>query len=218
MSSSARELLKWIALVCMTFDHVAKVFYDGYVPVLSELGRIAFPLFALVMAYNLAQPGADVAKSVRRLCVWGLLAQPFHAWAFGYWVPVNVLLAFALAAAAVWAIQRGRWLLLTLCVAPAPLFVDYQWAGMALVVAGWAYYAKSVRSPWPVVLALAALCWFNGSLWAVLAVPVIALGEMATTRGLVVPRTRVAFYGYYVGHLFVIALLAALPAFQQHVS
>ncbi|KHS33230.2 hypothetical protein RN19_22365 [Xanthomonas phaseoli pv. phaseoli] len=74
-----------------------------------------------------------------------------------------------------------------------------------------------MRSPWPVVLALAALCWFNGSLWAVLAVPVIALGEMATTRGLVVPRTRGAFYGYYVGHLFLIGLLAALPAFQQHV-
>ncbi|WP_236493847.1 TraX family protein [Xanthomonas phaseoli] len=74
-----------------------------------------------------------------------------------------------------------------------------------------------MRSPWPVVLALASLCWFNASLWAVLAVPAIAFGEMATSRGLVVPRTRVAFYGYYVGHLFLLALLAALPAFQQHI-
>ncbi|RJN01452.1 conjugal transfer protein, partial [Xanthomonas vasicola] len=165
----------------------------------------------------LAQPVSDVGKSVRRLVCWGLLAQPFHAGAFGYWVPVNVLLAFALAAAAIWAIQRRRWVLLTLCAAPAPLFVDYQWAGMALVVAGWAYYAKLVRSPWPVILALAALCWFNGNLWAVLAVPVLALGEVATSRGVVVPRTRAAFYGYYVGHLFLLALLATLPALQNNV-
>ncbi|MBV6871793.1 TraX family protein [Xanthomonas euvesicatoria] len=213
MSSSARELLKWIALVCMTFDHVAKVLYDGYVPALSELGRIAFPLFALVMAYNLAQPGSDVAKSARRLCWWGVLAQPFHAWAFGYWVPVNVLLAFALAAAAVWAIQRGRWVLLTLCVAPAPLFVDYQWAGMALVVAGWAYYAKLMRSPILVVMALGALCWFNGSLWCLLAIPAIALAEAVTNRGLAIPRTRWGFYGYYVAHLAFFGLLALKPAF-----
>ncbi|MFW9345582.1 TraX family protein [Xanthomonas perforans] len=212
MSSSSRELLKWIALVCMTFDHVAKVFYDGYVPVLSELGRIAFPLFALVMAYNLAQPGADVAKSVRRLCVWGVLAQPVHAWAFGYWVPVNVLLAFALAAAALWAIQRGRWLVLMLCAAPAPVFVDYQWAGMALVVAGWAYYAKVMRSPIPVVTALGALCWFNGSVWALLAIPVIALAEVACNRGIAIPRTRWGFYGYYVAHLAIFGLLAVKPA------
>ena len=55
----------------MTGDHVAKVVFDGYVPVVSELGRIAFPLFALVMACNLAQPGADLRKSMRRLALWG---------------------------------------------------------------------------------------------------------------------------------------------------
>ena len=68
---SARELLKWIALLAMTGDHVAKVVLGGYVPVVSELGRIAFPLFALVMACNLAQPGADLRKSIRRLALWG---------------------------------------------------------------------------------------------------------------------------------------------------
>ena len=47
-----------------TGDHVAKVVFGGYVPVVSELGRIAFPLFALVMACNLAQPGADLRKSM----------------------------------------------------------------------------------------------------------------------------------------------------------
>ena len=70
----------------MTGDHVARAFFAGYVPVLTELGRIAFPVFAFVMTYNLAQPGADVAKSVRRLMIWGLIAQPTHAVLFGHWV------------------------------------------------------------------------------------------------------------------------------------
>ncbi|MFA4494496.1 TraX family protein [Xanthomonas perforans] len=230
MSSSARELLKWVALVCMTFDHVAKVFYDGYVPVLSELGRIAFPLFALVMAYNLAQPGADVGKSVRRLACWGLLAQPFHAWAFGYWVPVNVLLSFALAAALVWSLQRRHWLPVVLCALPAPLLVDYQWAGLALVVTAWACYSQKpgfaailgsyswsrdglleVFVPFGVWGSMAALCWFNGNLWAVLAVPVIAFTEVATSGLIVVPRTRWAFYCYYVAHLALLACCAVRP-------
>lgn len=67
MTSSGRELLKWIALVFMTFDHVVKALLDGYVPVLSELGRIAFPVFALIMAFNLAQPSnrlREVGKAV----------------------------------------------------------------------------------------------------------------------------------------------------------
>jgi hypothetical protein len=62
LGSGARELLKWIALLAMTGDHVAKVVFGGYVPVVSELGRIAFPLFALVMACNLAQPGPTCAS------------------------------------------------------------------------------------------------------------------------------------------------------------
>ncbi|RJL96387.1 conjugal transfer protein, partial [Xanthomonas vasicola] len=109
-------------------------------------------------------------------------------------------------------IQRGRWFLLTLCAAPAPLFVDYQWAGMALVVAGWAYYAKRMRSPILVVMALGALCWFNGSLWALLAIPAIALAEAVTNRRIAIPRTRWGFYGYYVAHLAVFGLLAVKPA------
>ena len=40
LGSGARELLKWIALLAMTGDHVAKVVFGGYVPVVSELGRI----------------------------------------------------------------------------------------------------------------------------------------------------------------------------------
>lgn len=207
MTSSAREILKWLAVILMTGDHVAKVVYGGYVPGLSEAGRVAFPLFALVMAYNLAQPGADMAKSVRRLVLWGLIAQPVHAWAFGYWLPLNILLTFALSAAAVYAIDRRQWIPAAVAVIVLPAFVDYQWAGVGFSVLAWLWFRGAAHVA--LVAAFAAICWFNGNLCALVAMPVL-LGLFRVSWP--VPRGRWAFYGYYVGHLAVLAILAALWA------
>lgn len=231
MTSSARELLKWIALLLMTGDHVAKVLAHGYVPIVSELGRVAFPLFALVMAYNLAQPGADVLKSVRRLLLWGIVAQPVHGLAFGYWAPFNILLSFALAAAAIWSIQQRQWILLGMCILAAPPLVDYNWVGLTLVLAAWWLFRLRAVPHAPrqgaprhgfrhviehryariamLIAAFGPLCWWNGNGWALLALPVVAL---LANRHFPIPRTRWAFYIYYVGHLAVLAVLARTMA------
>ncbi|HEL3777968.1 TPA: conjugal transfer protein [Stenotrophomonas maltophilia] len=205
MTSSAREVLKWLAVILMTGDHVAKVIFGGYVPVLSEAGRVAFPLFAVVMAYNLAQPGADVGKSVRRLGAWGLIAQPVHALAFGYWLPLNILLTFSLCAGAIYLAGQRRWIALALAAAALPLFVDYQWAGVGFVLLAWC--AFKWREFWPLAPAFGAICWFNGNLWALAAIPVV-LGLSRVTWP--VPRGRWAFYGYYAVHLACIGLLAPI--------
>jgi len=206
MTSSGRELLKWIALVLMTGDHAIKVLGLGDVPVVTELGRVAFPVFALVMAYNLSQPGADVRKSVRRLAMWGLIAQPVYAWAFDVVLPVNVLLSFALAAACVLCAQNRRWWLLALLAGPLPLLVDYQWSGVVLVATWtWLFATKRVDSHfWLGAAAFVPLCLYNGNAWALLALPVMAIGQM----NLHVPRTRWAFYGYYVAHIGLLALIS----------
>ncbi|KRG61441.1 conjugal transfer protein [Stenotrophomonas humi] len=205
MTSAGREILKWVAVLLMTGDHAAKLLYGGYVPVVSELGRIAFPVFALVMAYNLAQPGADVSKSVKRLAMWGLIAQPVYAWAFDVMLPVNVLLSFALAAACVLCAQNRRWWLVVLAI-PMPLLVDYQWAGIVLVTVWWWLFAtRRVDSHfWLGAAAFAPLCFYNGNAWALLALPVMALGQVE----LQVPRTRWAFYGYYVAHIGLLAIIS----------
>jgi len=206
MTSGGRELLKWLALVAMTCDHAAKVLFGGYVPGLSEAGRIAFPLFALVMAYNLAQ-GADAGKSVRRLALWGVIAQPVHAWAFGNALPLNVLLSFALAAACVWSIQHRQWSLLALLAGPVALLVDYAWAGLVLVLSGWWFFLRPTAGRGVlVVLAMTVLCAWNGNGWALLAFPVLGLALPNVS----VPRTRWAFYGYYVGHLALLTSIATV--------
>ena len=207
LCSGARELLKWIALLAMTGDHVAKVVFGGYVPVVSELGRIAFPLFALVMACNLAQPGPTCAKSIRRLALWGLIAQPLHAFAFGSWLPLNILLTFALAAVAVHALANHRPVLLLLAAGVLPMFVDYQWAGVGCVLLGWIAFRH--RAWWLLLVGLAAVCWANHNGWALLAVPVVLLAARVTWP---LPRWRWAFYLYYVGHLAVLAAYVLLRA------
>lgn len=224
MTSSAREILKWLALVLMTGDHAVKVLAGGYVPVVSELGRIAFPLFAFVMAYNLAQPGADYAKSFRRLSIWGLVAQPVYAWTFDALLPVNVLFSFALAVACCWAVENRRWGPLLVLAGPIPMLVDYQWSGVAFVLAWWWFFRTpqglrgdgtiwiGVGRLWLAFAAFAPLCVYNGNPWALAALfPMYWLGDPAR-RLPAVRRTRWGFYGYYVGHLVLLALIALVVA------
>lgn len=205
MTSSARELLKWLAVILMTGDHVAKVIYGGYVPGLSEAGRVAFPLFALVMAYNLAQPSADVGKSVRRLALWGVIAQPVHALTFGYWLPLNILLTFSLSALVIYAVERRESSVVVMAAGVLPLVVDYQWAGVGFVLLAWLGFRT--RRPLLTFAAFAPLCVFNGNLWALAAIPVAVALSRATCT---VPRGRWAFYGYYVAHLACIGLLVPI--------
>ncbi|MBH1447464.1 conjugal transfer protein [Stenotrophomonas maltophilia] len=208
MTSGGRELLKWLALVLMTGDHVLKVFGLGYVPVVSEVGRVAFPVFALVMAYNLAQPGADAAKSARRLLLWGVVATPVAVLAFGQWLPLNVLLTFAVAAGVAWAIERRKWVIVILLAVLAPAVLDYAWPGVWLVLAGWWWYRGQGRHPWPVWFCMGLLCLYNGNAWALLAIPLLRLGRLNVR----VPRSGRVFYWYYVGHLLAFAALSATSA------
>ena len=43
-----RELLKWIAIITMTVDHVGAVLYPEF-EFLRWIGRLAFPLFAYLL-------------------------------------------------------------------------------------------------------------------------------------------------------------------------
>ncbi|OUL17092.1 conjugal transfer protein [bacterium AM6] len=208
MTSGGRELLKWIALVLMTGDHVLTVFGLGYVPVVSELGRVAFPVFALVMAYNLAQPGADAGKSARRLALWGLVATPAATLAFGQILPLNVLLTFAAAACGIWALERRHWALAALVALVAPIALDYAWPGVWLVLTGWRWYRGQGGQPWLVWGCMGLLCLYNGNAWALLAIPLLKLGHVDVA----IPRLGRVFYGYYVGHLASLAALALILA------
>ena len=60
-SNGTAEALKWRALAAMTVDHVNTFLTGRAHPALFAIGRIAFPIFALVLAFlhDLCAPHDD---------------------------------------------------------------------------------------------------------------------------------------------------------------
>ena len=75
----------------MVFDHVAFIFFPD-LTFLRAPGRLVWPMFAALMAHQLAQ-GYSPERYVKRLLPFALLVQPFYALAFGFPLlfPLNVL-------------------------------------------------------------------------------------------------------------------------------
>lgn len=202
MTSAGREVLKWLALVLMTGDHVNKVLFAGELPYLTEAARVVFPIFAVVLSYNLSRnPDPDAARrALMRMLLFAVIAQPFHALAFGYGLPLNVL--FTLALGVYVAAERRIWLA-ALAGIIGGAFVDYQWFGVGVVVAAHLHFRGHLRpySAPLLVCAVASLYVINGNLWALAAFPL--LWAFAAWPGRVA-RWRWTFYVYYVAHLGVL--------------
>ncbi|WP_265645679.1 TraX family protein [Verminephrobacter aporrectodeae] len=202
------EGLKWLALALMTGDHVNKYLFNATLPVLFEAGRLALPIFVFVLACNLARPG-DVPgryrRSMLRLGVFGALATlPFMALGglcAGFW-PLNVMFMLLVLTATACLLERTGalpWVGAGAVFVLGGSLVEYCWPAVVLGLAVWSY-AK--RPTWTAaalaLLACAALRVFNGNLWAMAALPLLAL---ATRVDLRLPRLRWAFYAYYPLHL-----------------
>lgn len=208
MTSAGREWLKWIALVLMTGDHVNKVLLHGAYPWLTDAARVVFPIFAIVFVYNLRldEDGDHALRAATRLAIAGFVVQPFHAWAFGYWLPLNVLLSLSAGAFVCWLFSRGRWLPALLLWAFAGLWVDYSWWGIAVMAAAMTVFRPGHdRSIFLLPLAVASLAFINGDFWALVSLPLIGLFARVPGN---FPRWRWTFLGYYGVHLAVLAILA----------
>jgi hypothetical protein len=217
------ETLKWIALVSMFIDHFGRLLLGyGDDSLAFVLGRLAFPLFAIVLALNLARDGDRASRALRtakRLAVWTAVAVLPSIWARGEPQLVNVLGTLALGAALCWliALQGHALLRLAGCavVAAASWHVEFGTAGVFLIPA---IYAWSIeRRPEGAVLALLLLLltgWLNAlfggplSMVATLAsVPVAwAVGQSTVSA----PRLQLAFYLVYPLHLALIGALKPL--------
>lgn len=205
MTSAGRELLKWLALVLMTADHVNKALFDGSLPYVAEASRIVFPIFAVVFAYNMQAADQDArARAMVRLLFAAVIAQPFHFLAFGNLLTLNVLFTLLLAA---FVLYSGTWWLSALAFLAFGPFVDYGPFGVAVFVTAAMIFHGGMRYRLItlLVLATASLYFVNGNLWALAALPVIGLLGRLPGR---FPRWRWTFIAYYVGHLALLAILA----------
>jgi TraX protein len=220
LSDGTVEGLKWSALVLMTLDHVDKYLLHERVPLLFALGRLALPLFGVVLAFNLARPGVleqgVYLRVLSRLAVTAAIAEiPFIALgglAWG-WYPFNILVTLIVSVSIMWLLDLGgawRTALAILLFLSGGAVVEFWWPGVAMCVAAWSYCRRP--GAWALlcwVAATAGLYLINRNLWALMAFPLIFYAPHARWR---IPRIRYAFYTYYPAHLAVIWGLSATTA------
>ena len=209
VSNGTIEGLKWVGLLLMTGDHVNKYLFAERLPGLSELGRLAMPIFGFVLAYNLARPGAleggAYARAITRLALWGAVASvPYMALGtvLGGWWPLNILFTLMLAAVVMYLVEVGGVARVTgavLVFLVGGAFVEFWWPALASCVACWAYCKRSSGWRLAAIVAATASLWFiNRNLWALAAVPLMLL---APEIDVAIPHLRYVFYAYYPAHL-----------------
>lgn len=201
--------LKVLAFLLMVLDHVDMFFGTGD-GMHAFIGRIVFPIFGVIFAFNLARMDERKVFVVAiRLGAMAAVSQLLYAYLQGAWLPVNVLGTLASAALLYGAIRYTAPLtgLVVLCLSPV---VDYSMWG----VLGVTFLALAFRSgePWRVHTAflgfVLSLSLTNGTQWALLALPVVYLVAMVM-RGHA-PRWKALFYLGYPLHLAIAAAVKSL--------
>ncbi|MFJ3465750.1 TraX family protein [Achromobacter spanius] len=215
IANGTLEGLKLLALALMTIDHINKYLFKGASVTMFNMGRLAFPIFAFVLAYNLARPGAlhngSTWRILKRLAGFGVLASPVFIALGGLidgWWPLNIMLTFALGVGVVALSAAGG--IGNIFAAGAAFvvggaLVEFWWPGVAVFFLAWSYCR------WPTLahlllltLASASLVIINGNYWAVAAVPVVMAARYVD---LPIARHRFLFYAYYPAHLAAIWLV-----------
>lgn len=219
LPSESREALKWGAAAVMVLDHMNAYIFASAQPWMYALGRLAFPVFGFVLAYNMAErPTHDrLQRVVRRLLWFAVLAQPFSMMlrkgampAGSHWWILNILFSLAAALLLIWVTlaTRNVWAIAGAAIAflYAGALLEFHWAGLIFVIAS--FYLCRLRTPaslaaW--LLGFACLWIENGAPWGFLAVPVLALASWLPTRAYRTPWW--AWYTLYPAHLAMLWLL-----------
>ncbi|SDO53086.1 TraX family protein [Pseudomonas jinjuensis] len=218
LADGALEALKWLALLLMTGDHLNKYLFNETLPLLFETGRVAMPLFVVVLACNLARRGAGARGAYRRtalrLALFGVLATPPFIALGGLlkgWYPLNILftlLVITLATAACERAAAGRslyWGVVAAVVILGGTCVEFWWPAVLLGLSvGWYVRRPGLAPAAGILLSLAALCPLNGNAWAFAALPLVLAATRVTPT---VPRWRWLFYVYYPLHLLALWLI-----------
>jgi hypothetical protein len=220
------DVLKLVAVVSMVIDHVNTIWFSAEYFSLRAIGRLAFPLFAFVLAYNFVRHSHHRTRFIGRLFLWAAISQLFYRYAFGgELLNIFFTLGLGLCMAVMFRGETGGILGLGLAVGllayskfhtSIAARLDYGIEGVLLVFV----MAQLITRPswWRGVLAVVFAASVNSSddlatsfgfnVAAVMSLVIVAAsstwpGEWRWTR-----HVRLAFYVFYPAHLFVLKALA----------
>ena len=213
---SGRELLKWIAIITMTVDHVGVILYPEFT-VLRFIGRFSFPLFAYLLIL-----GMENTRNIRyyftRLFIFALISQvPFFlALDYGPFDSLNIFFTLSSGLLFVYFFKKSSVFVLVPVFASLVLPFDYGIYG--IVVIGCIYILKEntkfgVFSL--VLLNTLFLVPWSIQFLSISAIPLILLHKNGslkitreTTEKVTIPLWRkYFFYVYYPLHLTLLYLI-----------
>jgi hypothetical protein len=206
------ELVKWVAVALMTADHINKYLFNWTIPGLFEAGRLALPLFAMVIGYNLAQQsitGLQLSSAVyKRLFVFCLISTPIFVMLGGVssnGLPLNILATLFVGALVFHFIQKQQLWAVAAVFLVGGAAVEFWWFGVSVVVAAaWYFSNRTHERLILLIMAIVSLTLVNDNFYAVLAIP---LFFAVTKINATLPRLKWVFYGYYPAHLAVLLLV-----------
>ncbi|MEL6354117.1 MAG: TraX family protein [Cyanobacteria bacterium J06627_28] len=205
MSGLTSYHIKLIAALTMLIDHIGHVFYPE-ADILRVVGRVSFPLFVWLLVQGEAHT-KNIWRYGIRLGVLSLISQPFYAAAFAI-DQLNVLVQLLIGLVCLRSLRQPKQLAIPVAVCCILLTIvvplGYGLYGMGLVLL--TRYFRNDVSSW--------LRWIGYHIvWALLGLtgqlPVIFVPLLFTAfngeRG---QRAR-WFYGFYPGHLLLLALASS---------
>lgn len=213
LSDGMVEALKFLALVLMVLDHINRFVLGGNVPTFFYLGRLAFPLFAVILGWNLARPGlfdpGAGSRMLKRLFLFGLVASfPYNAMLDYQWWQLNILFTLWAGAAIIYLFRKqdvASIVLAAALFAGSGMVVDYAWHGVTVCITSWAYCRRPTwLSFFGWIASIASLAFINGNFLALLSVPILLFASRKEIR---FPRYRYFFYWFYPFHLAVLGLV-----------
>ena len=213
---SGRELLKWIAIITMTVDHVGVIFYPEFT-VLRFIGRFSFPLFAYLLIL-----GIENTRNIRyyfaRLFIFALISQvPFFlALGYGPFDSLNIFFTLSFGLLFIHFFKKSSVFTLVPLFASFVLPFDYSIYGIAVIGCMYILKENTKFGVFSLVLlnTLFLVPWSIQFL-SISAIPLILLHKNGslkitreTTEKVTIPLWRkYFFYVYYPLHLTLLYLI-----------
>jgi len=209
-------LLKWIAIITMTADHVGRILYPE-LEVLRLIGRLSFPLFAYLLML-----GMETTRNTRnyfiRLFVFAFISQvPFFlATDSGPFDSLNIFFTLSAGLLFIYFFKKGSLFVVVPMLASIVLPFDYGIYGIAIIGCMYILKENTKFGVFSLVLlnALFLVPW-NSQFLSIAAIPLIVLhknGLLTTTKETgeeyTIPAWRkYFFYAYYPLHLTLLYII-----------
>jgi len=128
-----RELLKWIAIITMTVDHVGAILYPEFT-VLRFIGRLSFPLFAYLLILGIENT-RNIRNYFTRLFIFALISQvPFFlALDYGPFDSLNIFFTLSSGLLFIYFFKKSSVFVLVPVFASLVLPFDYGIYGIAVI-------------------------------------------------------------------------------------